>query len=510
MLAVAVVFMVGLAPQLAGALEGGEVAVDIAGGIGVLALAPVLVPLGALLYAVMYVSGFLISFISFVAEKVIILGNDILIQPAVKTGWEIILNFANLGFVLAIIVIAFATIFRKESYAMKQALWKLIVAALLVNFSLVIAGSFISISKTTTDIFYNKITKNETRSMGDVLGTLAQPQEVTAPPDETALKKLGEKVKKILSLFTATGQLNFVVGLVFQLAMNFIIILTFSTLIIMLLTRVIALIFLLILSPIVWLLWIFPNTQKYWTQWWKEFIRWNFFAPAVMFFIYLAVMTRNNLLPPTKDVETLDTFLTVLWDSIMNNIVIMSLLIGGLYVANKFGIAGGSIGINIAKGTAQGAAKGMGRGIARLPLRGGATVLNKTGLGGAIGNALGAAGTNLQNRRGLRWLGKGLSGIAGGVNKATTYKAKKGQGVWASTWSGMKAGSGLFKGRGEKKEKTEQILSRLYTKKVALQGELDSLNQIPPSIITTQQTQRGVELSSDIDKVNKKIKELET
>ena len=48
------------------------------------------------------------------------------------------------------------------------------------------------------------------------------------------------------------------------------------TLIVMLLVRIIALIFLLILSPIAWLLWIFPNTQKYWQQWWQEFIRWNF------------------------------------------------------------------------------------------------------------------------------------------------------------------------------------------------------------------------------------------
>src|SRR4030042_5966834 len=71
----------------------------------------------------------------------------------VHTGWQIVLNFANLGFVLAIIVIAFSTIFRRESYAMKQTLWKLIVAALLVNFSLVIAGAFINVSDIFSDFF---------------------------------------------------------------------------------------------------------------------------------------------------------------------------------------------------------------------------------------------------------------------------------------------------------------------------------------------------------------------
>ena len=67
------------------------------------------------------------------------------------------MSFTNLGFVLAIIVIAFATIFRIQSYAMKQVLWKLIVAALLVNFSLVIAGAFINIADNVTSSFNNKI-----------------------------------------------------------------------------------------------------------------------------------------------------------------------------------------------------------------------------------------------------------------------------------------------------------------------------------------------------------------
>ena len=98
------------------------------------------------------------------------------------------LNFTNLGFILAIIIIAFATILRLESYAIKQTLWKLIVAALLVNFSLVICGGIISVSKLTTDSFYNHITAGG-KTMGNVLGTLAQPQEVTAPIAKNVLEK---------------------------------------------------------------------------------------------------------------------------------------------------------------------------------------------------------------------------------------------------------------------------------------------------------------------------------
>ncbi|MEK7496139.1 MAG: hypothetical protein AAB616_01580, partial [Patescibacteria group bacterium] len=95
-------------------------------------------------------------------------------NAVLHTGWTIALSFANLGFVLAIIIIAFATIFRIQNYAMKQVLWKLIVAALLVNFSLVIAGAFISVSDNLSEVFLAKATLkgegNFTTAMANVLG----------------------------------------------------------------------------------------------------------------------------------------------------------------------------------------------------------------------------------------------------------------------------------------------------------------------------------------------------
>ncbi len=101
--------------------------------------------------AVFFLGGYFIDFALKINEY-------ILTSSVVKTGWEIVLNFTNLGFVLAIIIIAFATIFRIQSYAMKQTLWKLIVAALLVNFSLVISGAFINIGNGLAYYFQKNIT----------------------------------------------------------------------------------------------------------------------------------------------------------------------------------------------------------------------------------------------------------------------------------------------------------------------------------------------------------------
>ncbi len=56
----------------------------------------------------------------------------------ISLGWGIARDLANLGFVLAIIIAAFATIVQYKQYGVKKILPKLIAAAILVNFSMVI------------------------------------------------------------------------------------------------------------------------------------------------------------------------------------------------------------------------------------------------------------------------------------------------------------------------------------------------------------------------------------
>src|SRR3989344_1686572 len=87
--------------------------------------------------------------------------NSLLSSPIVQSGWLITRDLANLGFVLAIIVIAFATILRLESYEMKKTIGRLIIAALLVNFSLVIAGVFLDFSAILTQFFIDRAGGND-------------------------------------------------------------------------------------------------------------------------------------------------------------------------------------------------------------------------------------------------------------------------------------------------------------------------------------------------------------
>ena len=145
-------------------------------------------------YVIAYLLGFIASATFYLGGQLVTFALKInltlLNSPIIESGWQIVLSFANLGFVLAIIIIAFATIFRLENYAMKQVLWKLIVAALLVNFSLVIAGAFINVSDVLAENFNAKISSQGWDYFSLKLAKILDVQALLSLKDFKELKEL--------------------------------------------------------------------------------------------------------------------------------------------------------------------------------------------------------------------------------------------------------------------------------------------------------------------------------
>ena len=491
--------------------------------------------LGGLGGVVVWVGSKILVFAAAGVDFAIALGDGLISTKAVQTGWNIVLQFTNLGFVLAIIVIAFATILRIESYGMKKILWKLVVAALLVNFSLVIAGAFISMSATLSNVFITQALGDSANgnNLSIALGNAIQPQKLGQVQERDA--GWWEKLTNALNYF-----FEYLAGLFFVIVFTFLAALAFLTLFIMLLVRIIALMILLIVAPIVWLLWIFPATDKYWKQWWTEFLRWNFFAPIVLFFVYLAVVTAaafqtsdSTLKDPafeaaltksqgqyTAAASVNKTILNPKLDSVSSGngeegffgysaqlLVVLGMIYGGIYVANKFSIYGGNLGVDIAQSTG----KNVGHWAGRLPLRAGSRGLKKFGAEG-LGEKIKTKGDEWSKKKWYspkKWFAGGIKGTGDSLKKATVYKPPKEYATfWGSAWGGMKFGSGLFKKKVEKNEKTQSQLNSLYTKKTALQQERDYLERIATR--TPDEIKRLSELKIQIiSDVDKKIKDAE-
>ncbi|MBI5401745.1 hypothetical protein HZB05_02900 [Candidatus Wolfebacteria bacterium] len=283
-----------------------------------------------------------------------------------STGWNIILGFADLALILAIIVIAFATILRIESYGMKKTLWRLIVAALLVNFSLVIAGVFIDTAGIVTDFFVGKSTGMSPENMATILASAFDVQKmIQVDPGKFNSNPLESFGAALLIAISST---------LFILIFTIIAAIILFAIFIMFLARYVVLSVLLIFSPLVLVAWIFPATQGLYKQWWQKFMQWTFFAPVCTFFLYLSVValqkTGNNpahLFGSSKlTQDALSSLGTPLLQAIGQMVMAVGLLMASLMVAQKFGIAGSQT----FYGWAQGAAKGVGRGIQRGAWRG--------------------------------------------------------------------------------------------------------------------------------------------
>ncbi|MBI2591722.1 MAG: hypothetical protein HYW34_03540 [Candidatus Brennerbacteria bacterium] len=257
----------------------------------------------------------------------------------ITTGWNITSALANLGFVLFIIVIAFATVVRWPGYGLKEILRKLIAAALLVNFSLLIAFIFIDFSNILTSYFLSVSTaKGTSINVASSLAKAFQVQSIRESPTSTPTS-LGEQ-------FT-TG----LTSIIFQVIFNIIIIITLTALAAMLGIRYIALTILLILAPLAWLFWILPFTQKWWNQWWDAFIKWVVFAPAVSLFVYIAIQIVNTMGSTVSGAANAagqgmnidNTFIANIFQKTANMVVVVGILLGGLITAQKMGIAGASV-----------------------------------------------------------------------------------------------------------------------------------------------------------------------
>ena len=336
------------------------------------------------------------------------LGTDVVNSPPVTFGFPVVLAFANLTLVLALLVIAVMTIVGKQGYGVKQALWKLIVIALLINFGLVIAGVILEFSDSLAQYFLYAINPGAQgfNSFATALSGAFNPQgflEPTASPQNN-----------ISTDPTVASFLKPISGLIFTILALFSIVITLGALVIMLVIRYVVLGYLLIVLPVAWAGWIFPSTSKYMSGWWGSFIRQAFFAPIVLFFLWLAIMTsyalNNGSNPHFSKIDKyknvgdptfagIHSFAGDFSDAVasfLNVAILVSLTLGGLLAANKLGIATAAQAHSMATGTFKWAGNKMKDYSKRKALQGAQRV------GTAVGSrALGtekarSAATNLQ------------------------------------------------------------------------------------------------------------------
>ncbi len=277
----------------------------------------------------------------------------------VVVGWKISRDIANLGFVLLIIIIAFATILRIQSYGAKKLLPMLIGAAIIVNFSLTISGVFINFAGTLSQSFLDKMgaRPGDYSAFTDSLASAFGPQRLFLPPDNPPPPDPSEQggawTGFSAAILISIGNLAFIT--VFSLIASMVMFLLAG----MLMIRFIVLSFLLIIAPIAWLFWVFPALRHLFSKWWNTFFQWVFFQPAMLFFIYLSILSLSFLKDTAQPPSGGGVFggLSTVITQGMQMVALCGFLIGGVIAAQKMGIAGANAAVGAAKGIGKGAGK---------------------------------------------------------------------------------------------------------------------------------------------------------
>lgn len=238
-----------------------------------------------LVKAIAWVAGIWFIILAVILDIILWLYNNVLFAmeeyttvPVVRDGWKLILDFTNIFFALVLLIIAFASILGKEEYGVKKLLPKLIIAALLINFSLVICGLLIDFSQ----VFMHHFIPPD---VGTRLKEGLNIAKLTGVEKEASFAELtkgaGAGAQKIvIAVVTVVFGILIMLGAIGVLFAGVFIILW----------RMFMLWILLIFAPLAWLCSILPYTEKYYKQWWENFIQQCLIGPVYFFFIYLTTL----------------------------------------------------------------------------------------------------------------------------------------------------------------------------------------------------------------------------
>jgi len=264
-----------------------DIAADLIRGLARLVVSGVIYSLGTLFFAVGALTNWIITTLI-----------DVGVSPGasgtpdfVDRGWQFSRNFVNIFFLLILVFIGLATILRLREYELQRTLPRLIVIALLVNFSGLLVGFLADVGNIITVFFTQSI-----GNFGSDQFTLVY---------KAALKAVGQ-VFADLEAFEAIG-----VGLALSFAFGFFFIfaiLGYLAIAMIFFLRLVILWVLVILAPFAFAFSILPITRKWWNQWLDALIQWSFITVPLAFFMWLAnqvlVNPITSINPPQSAIMT--------------------------------------------------------------------------------------------------------------------------------------------------------------------------------------------------------------
>ncbi len=227
---------------------------------------------------------------------VVTMGNYVHNLSAIGVAWRVLRDAANIMLIFGFLAIGITTIMQVDWYGdSKKLLPKLVVAAVLLNFSLFVCEAMIDGTNLIATQFYQQISGGSLPTMS---GTGMTGLAVNGTNLNTANEPISNAIMGQLGLQTIYnvkgnpealkgGHTWFIgfMGIILFIITAFVL----FSLAFILIARFVALIFYILLSPIGFMGWALPLMQYRADQWWKNFLAQIITAPVLLLLLYVAL-----------------------------------------------------------------------------------------------------------------------------------------------------------------------------------------------------------------------------
>lgn len=287
-------------------------------------------------------------------------------------------NLCNMIYIFILFYIAIMTMLgRADTY---RWLTKLVVAALLTNFALVLSGLVIDFSQV---VMYTIYDKGDNFTIGtDILKDLEKyihnseikssaisqdPSSLLGSAESLTSNGKEENFGPATTTFFFTAELKAIISRIFHMVELIIFALIMAVTLIaiatILVSRIIVLWILLIVSPAAFLFYAFPGTDKYFKQWFENLTKYAFTGPILIFFLWLASAIARSLKEkgniskfdvPAAGASFKEEFYAFIGNnfSVFFQFLTLTIIVwAGIIIADKFGIKGASNMDNLIKKT---------------------------------------------------------------------------------------------------------------------------------------------------------------
>ncbi len=243
-------------------------------------------------------------------------------------GWELLRNLANIFFIIVLLVIGLATLFRVQKYQYKNLLVNLILAALLVNFSLIITQSVVAVAETVQHQF---LPEDEG---GKAIKVIAN-RLMIAPLEQGKITPAQFQTR-------LSDSLSKLVFPIFYLSLAIMAFVVMVSLVFFVLVRMLIIWVLLMTSPIAFVAWILPDTKQWTTKWFNYLTKYAFFVAIMGFFLNISAYVaqkQEGILAGLYQVNQASVWGDFL-SRIATNIFVMGFLLAGIFFASSSGVIG--------------------------------------------------------------------------------------------------------------------------------------------------------------------------